>query len=144
MAITTTISTEEFKRISQLAYEGLPCTVSLHNNVSALTAENTLADWDAEKLLSENGYADFTVAALPVGGLDNGSDERWEIGETPGANTYIEAAFAAADSGFTYNSVVIRVGSGLYPHSILSEDPAITVAAGQTQTYRVQLLIDNI
>ena len=144
MAITTAISTEEFKRIAQLAYEGLPCTVSLHNNTGALTAESTLADWDAVKLPSTNGYADFTVASLPAGGLDPGTDDRWEIGGTAGANTYVEAAFTAEGAGFTYNTVVIRVGSGLYPHSILVESPSITVAAGQTQTYRIQLLIDNI
>ena len=144
MAITTAISTEEFKRIAQLAYEGLPCTVSLHNNTGALTAESTLADWDALKLPSTNGYADFTVASLPAGGLDPGSDDRWEIGGTAGANTYVEAAFTAEGAGFTYNAVVIRVGSGLYPHSVLVESPSITVAAGQTQTYRIQLLIDNV
>ena len=144
MAITTAISTEEFKRIAQLAYEGLPCTVSLHNNTGSLTAESTLADWDALKLPSTNGYADFTVASLPAGGLDPGSDDRWEIGGTAGANTYVEAAFTAEGAGFTYNTVVIRVGSGLYPHSILVESPSITVAAGQTQTYRIQLLIDNV
>ena len=144
MAITTAISTEEFKRIAQLAYEGLPCVVSLHNNTGALTAESTLADWDALKLPSTNGYADFTVASLPAGGLDPGSDDRWEIGGTAGANTYVEAAFTAEGAGFTYNTVVIRVGSGLYPHSILVESPSITVAAGQTQTYRIQLLIDNV
>jgi hypothetical protein len=144
MAITTAISTEEFKRIAQLAYEGLPCTVSLHNNTGAFTAESTLADWDSVKLPSTNGYADFTVASLPAGGLDPGSDDRWEIGGTAGANTYVEAAFTAEGAGFTYNTVVIRVGSGLYPHSILVESPSITVAAGQTQTYRIQLLIDNV
>ena len=144
MAITTVISTEEFKRISQLAYEGLPCTVSLHNNTGSLTAESTLVDWDAAKLPSTDGYADFTIASLPEGGLDVGSDDRWEIGGTAGANTYIEAAFTGANAGFQFNSVVIRVGSGLYPHSVLIESPAITVAAGQTQTYRIQLLIDNV
>lgn len=144
MAITTAISTEEFKRIAQLAYEGLPCVVSLHNNTANLTAESTLADWDAVKLPSTNGYADFTVASLPAGGLDPGTDDRWEIGGTAGANTYVEAAFTAEGAGFAFNAVVIRVGSGLYPHSILVESPSITVAAGQTQTYRIQLLIDNI
>jgi len=144
MAITTAISTEEFKRIAQLAYEGLPCVVSLHNNAGGLTAESTLADWDAVKLPATNGYADFTVASLPAGGLDAGSDDRWEIGGTAGANTYVEAAFTAEGAGFLFNTVVIRVGSGLYPHSVLVESPAITVAAGQTQTYRIQLLIDNI
>jgi len=144
MAITTAISTEEFKRIAQLAYEGLPCVVSLHNNAGGLTAESTLADWDAVKLPATNGYADFTVASLPAGGLDAGSDDRWEIGGTAGANTYVEAAFTAEGAGFTFDTVVIRVGTGLYPHSVLVESPAITVAAGQTQTYRIQLLIDNI
>ena len=144
MAITTAISTEEFKRIAQLAYEGLPCVVSLHNSAGGLTAESTLADWDAVKLPATNGYADFTVASLPAGGLDAGSDDRWEIGGTAGANTYVEAAFTAEGAGFLFNTVVIRVGSGLYPHSVLVESPAITVAAGQTQTYRIQLLIDNI
>jgi len=144
MAITTAISTEEFKRIAQLAYEGLPCVVSLHNNAGGLTAESTLSDWDAVKLPATNGYADFTVASLPAGGLDAGSDDRWEIGGTAGANTYVEAAFTAEGAGFLFNTVVIRVGSGLYPHSVLVESPAITVAAGQTQTYRIQLLIDNI
>ena len=144
MAITTAISTEEFKRIAQLAYEGLPCVVSLHNNAGGLTAESTLADWDAVKLPATNGYADFTVASLPAGGLDAGSDDRWEIGGTAGANTYVEAAFTAEGAGFLFNTVAIRVGSGLYPHSVLVESPAITVAAGQTQTYRIQLLIDNI
>ena len=144
MAITTAISTEEFKRIAQLAYEGLPCVVSLHNNTGSLTAESTLAEWDAVKLPSSNGYADFTVASLPAGGLDPGADERWEIGGTAGPNTYVEAAFTAEGAGFTFNTVVIRVGTGLYPHSVLLESPSITVAAGQTQTYRIQLLIDNI
>ena len=144
MALTATLSSQEFARISALAYEGLPCTVSLHVNSGALTAESTLADWDAVKLPSANGYADFTVASLPAGDLDPGSDDRWEIGGTAGANTYIEAAFTAEGSGFSFDTVVVRVGSGTYPHSILVEAPAVTVATGQTQTYRIQLLIDNI
>ena len=47
---------------------------------------------------SADGYEDFTVASLPAGGLDSGSDDRWEIGGTPGANTYIEAAFTASQA----------------------------------------------
>lgn len=144
MALTTTISTEEFKRIASLAYEGLACRVSLHVNDGTLDANSTIADWDAKKLPSSNGYSDFTVSSLPQGGLDNGSDDRWEIGGTAGANTYIESSFAATGSGFTFNTVVIRIGTATYPHSILVENPSVTVAAGQTQMYRIQLLIDNI
>lgn len=143
MALTATLCSQEFARISALAYEGLSCRVSLHVNSGSLTSESTIAEWDAVKLAAENGYADFTVATLPSGGLDSGSDNRWEIGGTAGANTYIEAAFTAEGAGFTFDTVVIQVGSSTYPHSILVESPSVTVAAGQTQTYRIQLLIDR-
>lgn len=144
MALTATLSSQEFARISALAYEGLSCRVSLHVNPGSLTADSTIAEWDTGKLSANNGYADFTVASLPAGGLDSGSDDRWEIGGTPGANTYIEAAFTASGAGFSFDTVVVQVGSGTYPHSILIESPSVTVAAGQTQTYRIQLLIDRV
>jgi hypothetical protein len=145
VALTTTLSSQEFARISALAYEGLPCRVSLHVNSGSLTAESTVAEWDAVKLTDgTNGYADFVVGSLPAGGLDSGSDDRWEIGGSAGANTYIEAAFSAEGAGFSFDTVMISVGGGTYPHSILVESPSVTVAAGQTQTYRIQLLIDNI
>lgn len=144
MALTATLSKKEFERISALAYEGLSCRVSLHVNSTSLTAESTITDWDAVKLPASNGYADFTVASLPAGGLDPGSDDRWEIGESAGPNTYIEAAFTASGTGFSFDTVVVQVGGGAYPHSILVEAPTVTVAAGQTQTYRIQLLIDNV
>ena len=144
MALTATLSTKEFERISTLAYEGLPCRVSLHVNTGSLTAESTIVDWDVVKLPASNGYEDFTVASLPAGGLDPGSDDRWEIGGIAGANTYIEAEFSATGAGFSFDTVVVQVGSSSYPHSILVETPSVTVAAGQTQTYRIQLLIDNI
>ena len=144
MALTATLSPKEFERIASLAYEGLPCRVSLHVNSGSLTAESTLSEWDAVKLADANGYADFIVASLPAGGLDPGSDDRWEIGGTAGANTYIEAAFTAEGAGFSFDTVVVAVGASTYPHSILVETPSVTVAAGQTQTYRIQLLIDDI
>lgn len=143
MALTATLCSQEFARISSLAYEGLACRVSLHLNTGSLTAESTITEWDAAKLPDAEGYADFVVASLPAGGLDPGSDDRWEIGESAGPNTYIEAAFTAAGAGFTFDTVVIQVGSSIYPHSILVENPSVTVAAGQTQTYRIQLLIDR-
>ena len=104
-----------------------------------MTAKSTIAEWDAVKLASDNGYADFTVANLPAGGLDSGADNRWEIGGSAGANTYIEAAFTATGAGFSFDTVVIQVGTSTYPHSILVESPSVTVAAGQTQAYRIRL-----
>lgn len=144
MTLTTEICTFEFQRIADAAYAGLACRVSLHQNDGSLTADSALADWDAKKLPETDGYQDFIVDSLPEGGLDSGSDSRWEIGGTPGANTYIEAKFEATGSGYTFNTVLIRVGSSLYPHSILVESPAVTIASGQSQVYRVQLLVDNV
>lgn len=144
MAVTTSISTKEFLRISNLCYKSKACTVSLHLNAgNTLNADSTIVDWDAVKL-SGNGYQDYVVASLPNGGLDTGSDDRWEIGETDGANKYIQAEFEATGSGFTFNTVVVRIATENYPHSILVEAPNVTVAPGQTITYRIQLLIDNI
>ena len=145
MAVTTSISTKEFKRIADAAYKGKAVRVSLHkNDGNTLNADSTIADWDAVKLPDANGYADYNLAALPEGGLDTGTDDRWEIGEAPGPNTYIDAEFNATDAGFTFNTLVVRIASETYPHSILVENPNVTVAPGQTMTYRVQLLIDNI
>lgn len=144
MALTTTLSTKELERVAAAAYTGKAVRVSLHNNTGGLTAESTIAAWDAVKLASTNGYADFTIASLPAGAYDSGTDARFEIGGTAGANTYIEAGFTASGSGFTFNTVVVRVDGFTHPHSILVESPNVTVAAGQTQTYKIQLLIDNI
>ena len=48
MALTTAISTKEFERIAGLAYEGLECRISLHDNDGTLDAESTITDWDAK------------------------------------------------------------------------------------------------
>jgi len=142
--ITTELCKFEFQRVANLAYTGLACRVSLHVNDGSLSSDSTITDWDAVKLPETNGYADFVVDPLPEGGLDTGSDDRWEIGGTPGSNTYIEAAFNATGTGFSFNTVVVRIGSAAYPHSIVTETPSVSVAAGQTQTYRIQLLVDRI
>ena len=144
MTITTTLSKQEFARVSNAAYSGKSCKVFLANNSGALTADSTTAEWLAVKLVATNGYEDYDVASLPSGGLDDGSDNRWEIGEADGANQFIVAAFTADGGTFSFDTVVVVVDSSTYPHSIITETPAITVADGQTQTYRVQILLDAI
>ena len=52
--------------------------------------------------------------------------------------------FTADGGSFSFDTVVVVVDSSTYPHSIITETPAITVADGQTQTYRVQILLDAI
>ena len=144
MALTTTLSTAELGRVAALAYEGKSVRVSLHTvGTTGYDEETPIADWDTVKLPPANGYTDFVVAALPAGGYDD-TEGRWEMGATPGANTFISAMFSATGGSFTFDRVVIRVDDGLYPHSIIEESPPVVVAIGATQTYQIQLLAQPI
>jgi hypothetical protein len=143
MAFTTNLSNSELARVAAAAYEGLAVRVSLHNKgATGFDQNSTIANWDTVKLAAANGYADFVLDPLPAGGYD-ATDGRYEMGGA-GANTYITASFTGAGSGFTYNTVVIRIASATYPHSIISESPSVSVAPGATQTYTIQLLAAKI
>ena len=144
MALTTTLCRQEFARVSNAAYQGKTCKVFLALNTGGFTAESTTADWESVELSAENGYLPHNVASLPAGGLDPGVDDRWEIGEAPGPNQFVVASFTGADDGFTFDTVVVVVDSSTYPHSVIVETPSVTVSAGQTQTYRIQILLDAI
>lgn len=139
MTLTIAVSTKELARVAAAAYEGESVRVSLHNvGITGYTEESTIASWDTVKLAAANGYADFVLDPIPAGGFD-GIEERYEIGDD-GVNSFITAEFTGSGSGFTYDTVVVRIGSATYPHSVLTEDPAITVAAGETRSYAIQLL----
>lgn len=150
MASTIEISPNEFKRIASLAYEGKRIRVSLGAvGTSGFNSTSTTAQWDTTKL-SGNGYADFT-AVVAVGAYDS-LDLRYEMGSASGANTYIDAQFTATGSGFIYDRVYVVVGNsnGLggwteetYIHSLITESPSVTLVSGQTQTYRIQLVLDD-
>lgn len=137
-------------RIAGLAYHGKRARISLANVVSeTFTQDNSVADWDSIKL-SGNGYTDFT-AVIATGAYD-ATDGRWEMGASSGANTYIEALFSASGSGFTFNRIYVVLGTSngsggwneeLYLHSLLTENPAITVSSGSTIKYKIQLAVDN-
>lgn len=140
MALTASTSLYEAARVAALAYEGLPLRVTLHAiGLTGYDANTPMTDWATIELDEVNGYEPFELAALPAGGVDL-TDGRFEIGEDPGANTFITAAFTGADAGFTYDTVVVCVDGSDYPHSVLTESPSITLAPGATQTYQIQLL----
>ena len=140
MALTTILSSAELGRVAALAYEGLSVRVSLHVvGSTGYDQETPIADWDTVKLPELNGYTDFVLAALPPGGYDPTSG-RWEMGGTAGIDTYISATFTGADAGFTYDRAIVRIGTGDYPHSVLTESPSVSVPAGVTQSYQIQLL----
>lgn len=150
MAATVTISPNEFKRIAALAYEGKRIRVSLATvGSSGFDSSSTRAQWDSRKV-SGNGYADFT-AVIATGSYDT-SDLRYEMGASVGANTYIDADFTATGAGYIYDTIYVVIGNSdgsggwneeTYVHSIITENPSINMIAGQTQTYRIQVVVDD-
>jgi hypothetical protein len=147
MALTTAISTRELARIAAACFEGKRVRVSLASEQgSGANVESTLTAWDAIKV-SGNGYADFT-AVVATGAFD-ATDDRYEMGGSTGANTYIDATFTATGAGYSFDRVYVVIGTidgetvteEAYLHSLLTESQAIIVSAGQTITYRIQLAV---
>lgn len=134
MALTVTISQRELKRVAGLAYEGETLKVMLCSvGATGYTAESTVANWQsAEK--SGNGYVRFSQV-IATGSYD-AVDARYEI-------PAIDAAFTATGAGYSYDRVICYIDGETYIHSIIVEDPNITLAAGQTQTYRITLATDD-
>jgi hypothetical protein len=108
----------------------------LANNSTSLTAESTASAWLAIELATANGYAAVTgTIATGTGSYDSG-DGRYEFPP-------IVATFTGASAGFTYNTVVLRIGTETTVVGILEEDPAITLLAGQAKTYTITLGDDD-
>ena len=134
MAITVSISQKELERVAALAYEGETIKVMLCNvGTSGYTAQSTVANWQSIEQ-SGNGYVRFSQV-IPAGSYDV-TDARYEI-------PAIDAAFTATGAGYSFDRIVIYIDSATYVHSIISEAPNITLAAGQTQTYRINLSTDD-
>jgi hypothetical protein len=134
MALTTTISQQELKRIAALGYEGETLKVMLCSvGASGFTAESTVANWQSVEK-SGNGYVRYSTT-IGTGSYD-ATDGRYEMPD-------INADFTATGAGYTYDRVIIYIDSETYIHSLIIEDPNIALAPGQTQTYRIQLVTDD-
>jgi hypothetical protein len=116
--------------VAALAYEGETLKVLLASvGGSGYTAQSTVANWQSVEK-SGNGYVRYSTT---VGtGSYNGTTGRYELPS-------IDAEFTATGAGYSYDRIVIYVDGATYPHSVLTESPNITLAAGQVQTYRVSL-----
>jgi len=134
MAITVTISQKELARVANLAYEGETIKVMLASvGASGFTAESTVTNWQSVEK-SGNGYVRFSQV-IATGAYD-ATDARYEI-------PAIDAAFTATGAGYSYDRIIIYIDGATYIHSMIVEDPNITLAASQTQTYRVNLSCDD-
>lgn len=133
MAITATISQKELERQAGLCFEAESYTVFLANNTTSLTAQSTYTSWVAAAP-SGGGYA--AVTGTIGTGSYNGTTNRYEL-------PTITATFTATGAGFTYNTVCLRIASSTYLHSIVVENPSITLLAGQSKTYTLLLAQDD-
>ena len=136
MAITTSISQAELARVGATSYEGKTYRISLgYNNTTGLTANSTVTAWDAVKL-SGNGYADATgtIAA----GSYSATNARYELPQ-------IAVTFTAAGGNWIYDTlyVVITDGGNSTLHSVVVENPTVTLVDGGSITYRVVLNTDD-
>jgi hypothetical protein len=100
---------------------------------SGFTAESTVANWQSVEI-SGNGYARVTA----------------EIGNGTYSNTTasynmpnIDATFSATDSGYSYDRIIAYIDGETYIHSMIEEDPNITLAPEQDQTYRITLATND-
>jgi len=134
MALTTTISQKELARVANLAYEGETLKVMLCSvGASGYTAESTVANWQSVEK-SGNGYVRYSTT-VATGSYDV-TDARYEM-------PAIDAAFTATGAGYSYDRIIVYIDGATYIHSMIVEDPNITLAAGQTQTYRILLTTDD-
>jgi hypothetical protein len=134
MALTTTISQAELGRVAAAAYEGKTYRISLANNTTSLTAQSTVAQWDAAKL-SGSGYTDKT-GTIGTGSY-NATTARYELPQ-------IAVTFTASGGNWTYNTLYVVITSGTSVlHSIVVENPSVTLVDGGSITYRVVLNTDD-
>lgn len=138
MTLNTQVSTKEVIRVGDAAYASKTVNVMLCSiGVTGYTAETTVADWQANAEISGNGYSMYTEAlsAAPAG-VYNTSTGQYEI-------PVITAVFTAAGGSLTYDRLVIYITGETYVHSVLTENPEITLVDGQTQTYKIYLSTDD-
>jgi hypothetical protein len=133
MAITPFISTKELKRQAGLVFEGKTLNVMLCQLTDeGLDQESTVASWEAIEV-STGGYVRDS-AVIPVGAY-NVTSGSYRIPD-------IEVSFTATAT-YSYNVVVLFIDTEQYPHSILIENPNVTLSAGQTQSYSISLSQDD-
>ena len=136
MSATLSISRAELKRKADLAYDNKAYRVFLAVNDASYTTETTASNWLTKELPTANGYTAVTGTITTGTGAYDGVDDRYEF-------PAIVAVFTAAGTGFTYDTVVIRIGTETSVVGLLEESPSVTLLAGQSKTYVLTLGEDD-
>lgn len=133
MAQTINISPKEIERVGALAYGGKTIKVMLCNvGLTGYTSSSTVANWQSVEL-SGGGYTRFSQS-IPTGSYSN-SVGAFVIPD-------IDASFTSS-TGASFDRIVIYIDGELYVHSVIAESPNISIASGQTITYRISLRSDD-
>jgi hypothetical protein len=134
MATTVNTSRRELKRVANDSYEGRTLKVMLCQvGSSGFTAESSVSDWQSVEI-SGNGYVRYTTSIST--GAYNETTASYNIPP-------IDAVFTAAGSGYSFDRIIPYVEGTTYIHSEIVESPNVTLAAGQTETYRIALTVDD-
>lgn len=131
MSLVAVVPQRELAFQANLAFEGETYKVFLALNPGSLTAESNLSAWEAVEC-SGGGYAAAT-GTIGTGAWDSG-DGRYEP-------PILTITVDATGAGFSYDSIVTKVGTTRTNVANLATLPGVVaLAAGQSRTYQVQLV----
>jgi hypothetical protein len=134
MALSALISTKELQRQAELCLEGNTVNVMLCNSSgNSFTAESTVADWQTAEVTG-SGYVRFSQT-VQAGSYNSGLASY--------VIPNIDAAFECDTTPLSYDRIIIYFTGETYIHSMLSENPTISLTPGQAQTYRISLRQDD-
>jgi hypothetical protein len=87
----------------------------------------------------------FTTGDLVLitGATDTDYNGYHTIASTPTTTSFTFSLASTDKASASSDGTAATTTEGLNPHSVLTENPAITLAAGQVQTYRVLLATDD-
>lgn len=134
MALTPSISTNELARQAQLAFEGQPYSIFLaYKGTASVTVDSPYTEWSALEV-TDTGYARVT------GTIGTGSYSlttfRYELPQ-------ITAVFNGGASGFSYDTICIRIGTGSYLYGTIAEGETVVIGPSQTRSYLITLCQDD-
>lgn len=133
MSLIAITSQRELAHQANLAFEGETYKVFLALNPGSLTAESNLSAWEAAEA-SGGGYAAATGTVST--GSWNATTGRYEV-------PTLTLTVTATGAGFSYDSIVTKVGSRAHVVNLTTLPSTVALAAGQSRTYQVLLVQDD-
>lgn len=128
MARSFVITPEELSRQGAACFGGKEANVMLCN--SDPIGDATVVEWQTLEIASA-GYARHTQQLQP--GAIDGVTGRLRLPD-------IVASFTSSgQTGFSFSRVVVYFTGETHPYCVISESPAVPVAPGQVQAYRIAI-----